>query len=578
MWKAVWFGLSCAFVAGIYAQPPAPAAAPGPGPTGVAAGKQKGPQGTLAVKVVEKGTKLPMEGALLSVVGPNGSEIQTGTDNEGKFKGNFAPGSYRLTVRRRIATGNVGMPAGKVASVKDNEDTNVELEVPQTALAHGIVRDARGEPVGNVRITLLMRAYEVWSDHAIYQNTPMTAQTNDIGEYTIENVPAGLPFYVYAEPMPPESEPYADAPADPAQRRPINAATYYPAATDVGAAQTVTFSEGQQRDGLNITMARTTSYCVQDKVLPQAPAGIPYTISVDVAEVNGGVFNDYGSYRSGRTIRLDDQGKARVCGLWPGSYRYNIQPQRRDQQGTAFVGSGEFEIKDRDLTRLVVNASTTFDTEGELVIEGPQPAESINTRFAVSMTGLTTTAGGAGAETGIPGTFTFQGLHPDRYALRVSPIPDGWYIKSIFYGKEDLAQRTARFVLDKPGTPLKVVMRTDGARFRIKVTNKDDEPLAGQSVLVVRAGLMTSPQRLVGTMMTGYSDARGEISTFTLVNQQPRAVLAPGEYYVLATEIPVNQTADVLESVWQLLRSDATRVTLKPSETGQVTVKRVTLR
>lgn len=576
MWKAVWFGLFCALVAGIYAQQPAPV-------PGAVAGKQKGPQGTLSVTVFEKGTKLPMEGALLSVVGPNGSESQTLTDNKGKFTGNFPPGSYRLTVRRRIATGNVGMPAGKVASVKDNEETNIELEVPKTSLAHGIVRDARGEPVGNARITLLMRAYEVWSDRAIYQNTPMIVQTNDIGEYTIENVPAGLSFYVYAEPMPPDSEPYANDPADPARRRPINAATFYPAATDAGAAQTVTFSEGEQRDGLNITMARTASYCVADKVLPQSPAGIQYSISVDVVEVNGGVFNDYGSYRSGRTIRLDDQGKVRVCGLWPGSYRYTIQPQINQPQGpqpqgTAFIGSGEFQIKDTDLSRLVVNSSATFDTEGELVIEGPQPTESINTKFALSMIGLTTTAGGASAETGIPGTFIFRGLHADRYALRVTPVPDGWYIKSILYGQKDLAQRTARFVLDQPGTPLKVVMKADGARFHIKVTDKEGEPLIGQSVLVVRAGLMTSPQRLVGTIMTGYSDARGEISAFTLVNQPPRAVLAPGEYYVLGAEIPVNQTADVLESVWRTLQSDATRVTLRPSETGQVTVKQVKLR
>ncbi|MEO8100273.1 MAG: carboxypeptidase-like regulatory domain-containing protein [Acidobacteriota bacterium] len=576
MWKAVWFGLFCVLVAGTYAQQPVPV--PGPGATGAAAGKQKGSQGTLSVTVVEKGTKLPMEGALLSVVGPNGSEIQTQTDNLGKFTSSFPPGSYRLTVRRRIATGNVGMPAGKVASIKDNEETKVELEVPKTALVRGTVTDARGQPANNVRITLLMRAYEVWSDRAIYQNTPMIVQTNDIGEYTMENVPTGLPFYVYAEPMPSDSEPYAAEPADPARRRPINAATFYPAATDAGAAQTVIFSEGEQRDGLNITMARTASYCVEDKVLPQPPAGIKYSISVDVVEVNGGVFNDYGSYRSGRTIQLNDPGKARVCGLWPGSYRYTIQPQGREPQGTAFIGSGEFQIKDTDLSRLVVNSSTTFDTEGELVIEGPQPAESINTKFSLNMIGLTTTAGGAGAETGIPGTFTFHGLHADRYALRVTPVPDGWYIKSILYGKEDLAQRTARFVLDKPGAPLKVVMRTDGARFHINVTDKKGESLIGQSVLVVRAGLMTSPQRLVGTMMTGYSDARGEISAFTLVNQPPRAVLAPGEYYVLATDIPVNQTADVLESVWRTLQSDATRVTLQPSETGQVTVKLVTLR
>lgn len=576
MWKAVCFGLLCAFVAGIYAQQPV--IVTGAGPSAVAAGKQKGPLGTLSVTVFERGTKLPMEGALLSVVGPNGSEIQVLTDNEGKFTGSYPPGSYRLTVRRRIATGNVGMPAGKVASIQDNEKTSVELEVPRTALAHGTVTDARGEPVGNVRITLLMRAYEVWSDHTIYQNTPMIAQTNDIGEYTLENVPAGLPFYVYAEPMPSESEAFPDIPADPARRRPINAATFYPAAADAGAAQTVTFSEGEQRDALNIKMVRTASFCIEDKVLPQPPGGMPYSISVDVVEVNGGVFNDYGSYRSGRTIRLDNQGKARVCGLWPGSYRYTIQPQGpAPQSSTAFIGSGEFQIKDADLSRLVVNSSTTFDAEGELTIEGPQPAESINTRFGLSMIGLTTTAGSASAETGIPGKFVFRGLHPDRYALRVTPVPDGWYIKSIFYGDEDLAQRTARFVLNKPGAPLKVVMRTDGSRFRIKVTDKNGEPLVGQSVLVVRAGLMSSPQRLVGTMMTGYSDARGEISAFTLVNQPPRAVLAPGEYYVLATEIPVNQTADVLEAVWRALRSDATRVTLRPNETGQVTVKQVTL-
>ena len=119
MWKAVWFGLFCLLVAGIYAQQPVPI--PGPGATGAAESKQKGPQGTLSVTVFEKGTKLPMESALLSVVGPNGSEMQAQTDNKGKFTSTFPPGSYRLTVRRRIATGNVGMPAGKVASVKDNE-------------------------------------------------------------------------------------------------------------------------------------------------------------------------------------------------------------------------------------------------------------------------------------------------------------------------------------------------------------------------------------------------------------------------------------------------------------------------
>jgi hypothetical protein len=101
--------------------------------------------------------------------------------------------------------------------------------------------------------------------------------------------------------------------------------------------------------------------------------------------------------------------------------------------------------------------------------------------------------------------------------------------------------------------------------------------VAGSRVIIARSGLPT-PQRLAGQLWLSYSDERGECSSFTLVNEPPRAVLAPGEYVVLATEMPYNQTADVLDQVWRAIQNNGTRVVLKPNTTTEVSTKPVVLR
>jgi hypothetical protein len=303
---------------------------------------------------------------------------------------------------------------------------------------------------------------------------------------------------------------------------------------------------------------------------------IRYTMNVDVTNVNSGVFNDIGSYRAGRSVYLNKDGDARICGLWPGSYRVTVQPQQRQQSG-AFFGRGEFTITDKDISSITVLGAPQFDWPGEVIIDGPAPTEAIKNKMQMTMISVTVTGVGTSATSDIPGKFLLKGLHIDRALLRFSGYPDGWYVKQAMYGDDDLNLRIRRFVLDKPDTPLKVILGQDGARIKIKVVDDKGEPLVNTRVVLVRSGLQQAA-KLVGQLMLSYTDERGEASVFSLTLEPPIAAMAPGEYYVLAAEMPYNQTADVLDQVWSTLQTRATKVTLRANTTTEVTVKPVTLR
>jgi hypothetical protein len=190
----------------------------------------------------------------------------------------------------------------------------------------------------------------------------------------------------------------------------------------------------------------------------------------------------------------------------------------------------------------------------------------------VTITGVQRTT-----QSDMPGTFTLKNMHLDRARISFSNVPDGWFVKNVWYGDQDLWVTSGRFTFTKLATPVRVVLDPNGARVKVKVTNDKGEPVMGKRVLLVKQGL-GSPQKLVGQLWLSYSDQNGECSSFTLVNEPPRAVMAPGDYTVLAADMPYNQTADVLDSVWQAIQSSGTRITLRPGQTADVSVKPVTLR
>ncbi|MEI9813585.1 MAG: hypothetical protein WDO18_13475 [Acidobacteriota bacterium] len=133
------------------------------------------------------------------------------------------------------------------------------------------------------------------------------------------------------------------------------------------------------------------------------------------------------------------------------------------------------------------------------------------------------------------------------------------------YGEEDLTLKNGRFVVDNADAPLKVVLNPRGARIKVRVSDAKGEPVVGQRVIFVPRRL-SSAQALASQIWTSYSDVNGECSAFTLPNEPPRVVFAPGEYTVLAVETPYNLNVDSHDQLWRALQSDGKRAVLEPEK------------
>jgi hypothetical protein len=132
-------------------------------------------------------------------------------------------------------------------------------------------------------------------------------------------------------------------------------------------------------------------------------------------------------------------------------------------------------------------------------------------------------------------------------------------------------------MLDTPDVPLRVVLDSKGSRIKVKVIDDKGQPVPGSRVNLIPSQTNTA-RDLIARLWSCYTDDKGECTVFTLPNESPRPVFAPGEYTVLAAEIPYNQSADVLDQVWKTFQTEGAKVTLPPGATGEVSIKQVVLR
>ncbi|MEP7355533.1 MAG: hypothetical protein ABI824_20070, partial [Acidobacteriota bacterium] len=177
----------------------------------------------------------------------------------------------------------------------------------------------------------------------------------------------------------------------------------------------------------------------------------------------------------------------------------------------------------------------------------------------------------------IPGKFKLPNLHFDRELLRFNNLPDGWYVKRAMWDTQDLIQNGGRFMLDRTDAPLKVVVGTDGGRIHVTVVDAKGEPASGKRVNLI-PGNLTSAQQLVARLSSCYSDDQGVCTIFTLPNETPRSVFAPGDYVVMAAEIPYNQSSDVMDLFWRTIQSKGTKIKLQPGSSGEASIKQEVLR
>ena len=486
-------------------------------------------------------------------------EVKATTDESGHYKLTDLPAApYRITARD--SRGGFGSDVTKhiILNGHDLEDLNFDMIVEGTI--KGRILDENKEPVPGITVILVSREYYLGQPGYFFRGA--SAPANDRGEYTVDRVPAGKPFYLMAELRRRNLPAHSETPLNTMLRRRVPMRTWYPNSPAKEGAAPVILRTGETRERVDIEMKKSANFCASGTLL--TPTGGPGELDFDIeaqqpssgSHEGGGMFMVTGNGRTG------SDGEFRICDLSPGSYRMQVSQNKGDFLfGTAIVN-----IADEDLRGLKIAALPTVSLAGEVVLDGPVPVTPLPTKVSLSLQPLLRSRrqgeGPSGARVAIPDTFTIANTIVDDYAVRATVNGTGLYVKDIQWNGISINRQALRMTTSAAGTGLRVVIGQDGGTIAAAVTTKDNNPAPAIRTVAFPAEI-ASEGTLAAAMVSGQTDQTGAWTT------QP---LAPGKYYIGAIDAQIDFTTDFIARLWRS-RSRFTEVDLAPNGTPQVTLE-----
>jgi hypothetical protein len=272
-----------------------------------------------------------------------------------------------------------------------------------------------------------------------------------------------------------------------------------------------------------------------------------------------------------------DNGKIRVCDLYPGRFRISVaQPTANNSVITGFVGELPVILTNADLSGLNAATQPRATLLGEVAWDKP-PADS-SLRPIIGMR-LYPDFSGPATRVSVPGEFAFPVLPTVAHNLAVYPQVVGapvnqtsLYVKDITYGATSIMYGAIR-----PGDAsarLRVIVGNDAGSITISAARADGKPADATAILLLPA-LARTEGELALTLRSAITDERGTCQLTTV---------PPGRYYVVATnDPPLGQTllpsgtpevARTPETLGLLMRarSSGQLVEVGPGATAQVRV------
>lgn len=447
-------------------------------------------------------TRQPMAGVHISMGAEAAEGFEHGADADtygaiSRPDGHFSitdmkPGLYFLGARHNgylylpPKTPN-GREEGTVTLKPGEPLKDVVVEMTPHAVIIGHVLDENGDPVEHVEVSA-----EPAAQGTARQAMGMTAmagggQTDDRGQFRIV-LPPGK-FYVQAmsnrggmsfiQGMMGGPEIRSDGMAPP-----VYGPTYYPGAASKDKAVPIELGPGQNVTGIDIPLAQKRSLTISGTVtgMPENSAqGIPAFVSAFSVDENGG----RNSVQPMGPAFTGPDGKFTISGVTPGHYRLMARFQG---MGSAILQSPTVDVQLGNSGETGVNlALAPGETlSGTLEIEGTAksaPAEKLTVRLESKSEGGRT----PGAEVAENGTFHIDQVFPDRFRVRVMPLPENAYIKSIKVGNAQTTDGMIDLSRGVSGAGINITLSRNGGQLEGKVVGDDGNPSSGSFALVVLA-------------------------------------------------------------------------------------------
>jgi protocatechuate 3,4-dioxygenase beta subunit len=480
-------------------QLPAPARPPAPPQVGQARDDNRQPTkgtGALVGRVVDLASGQPVDGARVSISGPNMFDVPgTVSDDDGRFAfANLPAGQFTLRAsksgylsaaygQKSAASGSSGTP---IDLADGQEMKDLVLSLPRGGVITGIVFDEKNRPSVGTPVRVMRWSMQS-GERTLSQSN--SATTDDRGIYRVYGLPPG-DYIVSAVPRNQIGEISIDQAmlieeAMRARELAISttsgggsiggeyrinvepphleattgyAPVYYPGTSQPSAAQTLRLGVSEERGGVDFALSR-----------------------VSLAKVDGMVLMTGGMTTSGVTVRLIDlddgatglnrpstrtgrDGKFTFNAVPPGRYRAvavgalrtaQTNPRVVQPDGSIVVNSSvqsrgqawaatEVVVNGSNITNVTLALQDGMTIAGRVSFSGtaPRPSPSARLRIALAPFGSQTTALGVSSSTvnvDADGRFTFVGVVPGQYRIRSVSGASGYSLASaVLAGRDTL--------------------------------------------------------------------------------------------------------------------------------------------
>ncbi|HWB83188.1 MAG TPA: carboxypeptidase-like regulatory domain-containing protein [Bryobacteraceae bacterium] len=494
-------------------------------------------KGSVEGHVLDADTGAPVPNVPVSV---EGSSESVKTDTAGRFTvPGLSPGMHSVRVLSQflgsfLATGEVNVESG-------SQPAEIDFRVRMDGSISGRVLDENKEPLKGLTVFLIGREYV---GGVLRYSTDGRARTNDRGEYHVDHVRPRHAYLVLAESGKQSTGAISDG--DPAHRKPVLVPTYFPNSTSIaGAIPVALLSSAEHRDGVDILVSSSPSYCVEAMLTAD---GRPAALSFDIQNTQ-----DFSKFRPAGVGSSSDatsdamsgpDGRIRVCGLPSGEFQLVAfrRPEHR-REPLPYLGITSVTITDDDVRGIRLTASRPVTITGEVKWSDSSSDNTPPGELYVNILRLSLPSPlgpSKSVKVSVPGQFSVAGLPEGDYSLRVGVRAANAYVKDVLYGGLSVLHKPLQIQGEGGGT-LSVVVGRDGGSIQARTADSDGKivPFTWVAILPSSAG----SQAILGdAMIYGQSDQNGSFRSLPL---------APGKYRVIAATEEMSRTPEVVDKIWE---------------------------
>jgi hypothetical protein len=345
--------------------------------------------------------------------------------------------------------------------------TGISFRLLPPGVITGAVYDEDGEPVINAQV----HALRVVGSSSYRQVGRVGSQhTNDLGEYRIWGLEPGR-YLVAATYQRPRSNAGQ-------QDDEVYLPTFHPSTADTSQATPVDVQAGVETSGINVDLRQAHAVAVRGRVMVDSPVkslrGIYVSLLPRVSSEGG----SYSLSNYGAPVQ-SDSGDFEIRGVPPGSY--NLSAMWNDGKRQLY-GRIPVEVGSANLD------GVSFVLGGPIALVGRFHAEGSG-QFDFAQLGLWLqplegAMGGGGARVKADGTFVVDQVFDGNYRLRVTGLPEPYYVKSAREGGSDVLESGMDISRSQPPARLEIVLSPDSGRVDGSVL-REQQPVSGALVVLV---------------------------------------------------------------------------------------------